>query len=310
MNKKLQSWLPWILLLIALLIFIIAMATTASASGWDQSSITLRPGENITVEFTNTENAPTTLSIESISAPTALLPYVVFSPAVIPENAGAEVTITLVYVPRSILNEITQDRYAIKINDLVIYLDLRENTAPDHDIQAQLADIASRLAVLENRSTLVDDLVLKVQALENTPKDNWMPVINDIRARLENSNSSDNLDELRLEFEAQMGGWGHQQNEKISEANDNARSWAAIAGVGSCVSTLFLILIALPKIKNIKNMWGKNPKKPNNGEPPAKIPPQDLEIRARNFLKGMGYKIEEPAKPATTEEKKPPQLPS
>lgn len=193
------------LIITASILVMVAFAGSAFASGtWGELSITLKPGESATVEFTNTENTVNALDIVNISAPD-LVPYVVASPDSMGALATENVTISFVSVPQSILDNMAKENnYAVLVEGLIVYLDLTGETPSENENAYNLAILTSRVDSLEAALTAFmaeargdisdladwlatvtsaqDGLVFRITALENVEAENWAEEIQNVRA--------------------------------------------------------------------------------------------------------------------------------
>jgi len=199
----------------AFLILLVVSSSFALAREWDLPQVSLEPGESVVVVFANETENSVTLTIQNISAPPELLPFVVITPKVINEQTSENVTITFAYVPLELRQSIVPDNYSIQNNGLVVYLNMSGNLEgiPRENYDSQIASLESmmndlKLSVEGQFAALeewVDAFSARIEALENAPPENWAAEIESVRllmlAELDNirnthheNNPSENLD--------------------------------------------------------------------------------------------------------------------
>ncbi len=158
--------IDWALISLTTLILLLAASGAAIAS---EPQITLAPGTWRVVEFTNTENERENLTITNISAPDVILPYVFVTPTSIPPLSSENVTVQFAYIPVSVRQSVPQDVFAVKIDGLLVYLDL--SVPLPENAENRWAEIDVRIDALEaSLSGQIESLIVRMVALES---ENW-----------------------------------------------------------------------------------------------------------------------------------------
>jgi len=284
------------------LALVIALSLMPSASAnWDRPSVTLKPGENVVVEYINTENLAKNFAVENISAPDALLPFVVVSPASIAAFDNENIYITFVTVPQSVSSGIAKDTYSIKITGLVVNLDMTENNPSQENIDNITAELTALRAELNSLRTSISIYLDNLQ-LQNTRQDQCidnltqcLTALQDNIARInirldalfakvyENS-PYDNYDvEIKNMYDwiqgandnvwAQVNGLLTVQDEKLlamQEVVDENRTYA-YAGIGVAIGVGFFMLLIMRFKKSAPSPAA--PKKPVDPDAPKPSAP-------------------------------------
>jgi len=249
------------------LVFAVAFSLAPIASaGWDRPSVTLKPGENVIVGFANTDNVAVNLILENISAPEALLPFVVVYPTSIVAFDNTNIFITFATVPRSILSTITKDTYSIKIVGLVVYLDLTENQPSQENILAELENLRHEFENLLWRQTISGNDIIQINARLNAlyakvyeNSDNYDAQMADLKSWIQSANENQ---------WANINGLLVNQNATVAQANDENRLYA-YAAIGTAVALFFvtLLVIFLRKPKSVPTQDEPSKKDPSELKP-------------------------------------------
>jgi hypothetical protein len=223
--------------------------------------VSLAPGENVVILFTNSDNVTKNLTIENISAPSAILPYVVITPTTIGSYENENVTITFVRIPQSIRATISSDIYSIQIAGLVVYLDMTENYGGGENLENQVALLSSRIDVLIANT---DNLLAGIKTLENAPS--LIPQIENLRAELlllkakvyENSdNYAAEIEPMKTRYDQALTQIRIYYDDKIDRAradgDTRALEYAVLAGLVAMLIVVYIVpLLRHPNVPTRK----------------------------------------------------------
>lgn len=230
----------------------LASSSIASA-GWSNSSISLKSGENAVVEITNPDNVVISLTIENISAPSALLPYIVITPTKIDNYARENVTITFVQIPQSVRATISPDIYSIKVAELVVYLDVTDNPLSQENIDNIMAELENMRLDSQNiwREVFAtkDNLQLLMQLQDNFVQlttrfevlcakvyensENWENALLDLKTNA--------LAQLKTDYDG-----------KIDQARTDGNTRALEYSVATGIVVFFITIFIVPKFSRKK----------------------------------------------------------
>jgi len=211
----------------------------------------LTPGQGTSLTLRNAENVALELELTNVSAPSELLSYVIFHPSSIPPFGEENVWIHFAHVPAALRNQIPQDLYAVRLDGILIYLDLSAPLQDENDVGLEnfrleilglVENLRAEISHLENSNyKLIENGLL---SLENELSDFIASNQADMRqlrslfeselghlkirtARLENSPISQDWLE---EFEAKIMGFLADMDLKIQEIEkEEGRAWIALA---------------------------------------------------------------------------------
>lgn len=273
-------------ILIAMLLLLVAVPSASGA--WDYTSITVEPGETEQISLTNEENDNVALVVTNVSAVSPLLDYIYVFPDTVPPLTTKVITIQLISIPQSILADIPPDTYAVRIGDLIVYLDVGEADVVEN-LDARIDNLTAEFeAARDNHAALIAFFLALSDNMENTLDDKIAQVI-----------TSDNLEDSENELWVGISRvMTTAQDARKVLRNDFNNLLLAIGA-----------LIAVVLVLNRNNLGFKRPAIPAGLGKGGKKPPESSDNPASGLPKNpkprkkRDYKIaEKPEKPAPKSE--------